>query len=155
MFSGLIAFLGGSAFRMIWGEVSAWMTARQDQAHEIERMRLQGELDAAQHARNLEAIKVQADLGVKTIEAQADADLDRLAGGAWSTLVESTTKMTGIRGIDIWNQSIRPLLATLAIAAVMAEIAVHGFALSDWDRELVAAILGIYTADRSLTNRGK
>jgi hypothetical protein len=30
-------------------------------------MRLQGELDAAQHARNLEAIRVQVDLGVKTI----------------------------------------------------------------------------------------
>lgn len=155
MFSGLIAFLGGSAFRMIWGELSAWMTARQDHAHEIDRMRLQGDLDAAQHARNMEAIKVQADLGVKTIEAQAEADLDRLAGGAWSALVESTTKMTGIRGIDVWNQAIRPLLATLAIVLVVAEIVVHGFVLSEWDRELVAAILGIYTADRSLSKRGK
>lgn len=155
MFSGLIAFLGGSAFRMIWGEVSAWLTARQDQAHEIERMRLQAELDAAQHARNLEAIKVQADLGVKTIEAQAEADLDRLAGGAWTALVESTTKMTGIWFVDVWNQSVRPMLATLAIAVVVAEIAMNGFVLSEWDRELVAAILGIYTADRSLSKRGK
>ena len=155
MFSGLIAFLGGSAFRMVWGEVSAWMTARQDHAHEIDRMRLQGDLDAAQHARNMEAIKVQADLGVKTIEAQAEADLDRLAGGAWSALVESTTKMTGIWFIDVWNQSIRPMLATIAIGVVVAEIAMNGFALSEWDRDLVAAILGIYTADRSLSKRGK
>jgi len=155
MFSGLIAFLGGSAFRMIWGEFSAWLTARQDHVHEIDRMRLQGDLDAAQHVRNMEVIKVQADLGVKTIEAQAEADLDRIAGGAWSALVESTTKMTGIWFIDVWNQSIRPMLATLAIGVVVAEIAMNGFALSEWDRELVAAILGIYTADRSLSKRGK
>ena len=155
MFSGLIAFLGGSAFRMIWGELSAWLTARQDHAHEIERMRLQAELEAAQHARQQDAIRLQAELGVKTIVAQAEADLDRLAGGAWGELVASTTRMTGIRFVDAWNQSIRPLLATLAIFVVVAEVAAGGFVLSEWTRDLVGAILGIYVADRSLTNRGK
>lgn len=155
MFSGLIAFLGGSAFRMVWGEVSAWMTARQDHAHEIDRMRLQGDLDAAQHARNMEAIKVQADLGVKTIAVQAEADLDRIAGETWGELVSSTTRMTGIRFVDTWNQSIRPLLATLAIAVVVARIWQAGFVLTEWDQELVAAILGLYIADRSLAKRGK
>ena len=47
MFSGLIAFLGGSAFRMIWGELAAWLTARQDHRHELERMRLSADLEAA------------------------------------------------------------------------------------------------------------
>lgn len=155
MFSALISFLGGSVFRMIWGEVSHWLTATQEHAHEIERMRLQGDLDAAAHARNLEAIKVQADLGVKTIQVQAQADLDRIEAGAWDRLVDSTTKLTGISFIDVWNGVIRPLLATLAIFVVVAEIAQHGFVLSDWDRELVGAILGIYVADRSLAHRGK
>ena len=155
MFSGLIAFLGGSAFRMIWGELAAWLTARQDHAHEIERMRLSADLEAAQHARQQEAIRLQAELGVKTIAVQAEADVDRLAGEAWGELVASTTRMTGIRFVDAWNQSIRPLLATLAIAVVVARIWQAGFALTEWDQELVAAILGLYIADRSLAKRGK
>lgn len=73
MISALFSFLGGSVFRMIWGEVSHWLTARQDHTFEIERLRLQADMDAAQHARNLEAIRMQADLGVKTIQVQAEA----------------------------------------------------------------------------------
>lgn len=155
MFSGLIAFLGGSAFRMVWGEVAVWLTARQDHRHELERMRLSADLEAAQHARQQEAIRLQAELGVKTIAVQAEADVDRLAGEAWGELVASTTRMTGIRFVDAWNQSIRPLLATLAIAVVVARIWQAGFVLTEWDQELVAAILGLYIADRSLAKRGK
>ena len=155
MFSGLIAFLGGSAFRMIWGELAAWFSARQDHRHELERMRLSADLEAAQHARQQDAIRLQAELGVKTIAVQAEADMDRLAGEAWGELVASTTRMTGIRFVDAWNQSIRPLLATLAIAVVVARIWQAGFVLTEWDQELVAAILGLYIADRSLAKRGK
>lgn len=151
----LASFLGGSAFRMIWGEVSAYFTRRQEHAQEIERMRLQAELDAQAHARHLDAIRQQADLGIRVIEAQRDADIDRVEAGAWETLVASTTKSTGIAWLDAWNKSIRPLLATVAIAVIVAEVIQNGFVLSTWDRELVAAILGIYVADRSLLNRGK
>lgn len=155
MISALISFFGGSVFRMIWGEVSAWWTKRQDHSHELERMRLQADLEAAQHQRNMESIRVQAELGVKTIQVQSEADLDKIEAGAWDKLVESTTKQTGIAFIDIWNGVIRPMLATLAIAVVVGEIIKNGFVLTDWDRELVGAILGIYVADRSLLKRGK
>lgn len=155
MFSAFLSFLGGSAFRMIWGEISHWLTARQEHANEIERMKLQDQLDAAQHARNLEAIKVQADLGVKTIQVQSEADLSKIEAGAWGSLVESTTKPIGIKFIDTWNGAIRPFLATVAIVMVMGEIVQHGFALTEWDRELFGAILGIFVADRSLAKRGK
>ena len=155
MISALVSFFGGSVFRMIWGELSAWLTKRQDHAQEMERLRLQDELDAAQHARNLEAIRVQAELGVKTIEVQGQIDLDKIEAGAWDRVVDSTTKLTGIKFLDVWNGAIRPLLATLAILIVVAEVASNGFTLTDWDRELVGAILGIYVADRSLLKRGK
>ena len=39
MFSALFSFLGGSVFRMVWGEVSTWVTAKQDHAHENEKMK--------------------------------------------------------------------------------------------------------------------
>lgn len=155
IFSALLSFLGGNAFRLIFGEVVAYLNKRQDHALELERLRLQAELDAAQHARGLEAIRVQAELGVKTIEVQRDADLDRLDVGAWAGAVADVGRTTGIKFIDIWNGSVRPLLATLAILLVVFQVVANGFVLSDWDRELVGAILGIYVADRSLARRGK
>lgn len=155
MFMALISFLGGNAFRLIFGEIVSYLNKKQDHALEIERMKLQGQLEAEQHARNLEAIKTQAELGVKVIEVQRDADLEKIDASAWAEAVASVGKQTGIKFLDIWNGSIRPLLATLAITVVVFEIAKNGFTLSDWDRELVGAILGIYVADRSLSRRGK
>lgn len=155
MISALISFFGGSAFRMLWGEISAFITARQEHKHELERLRLQAEIDAAQHARNLEAIKLQHDLGVDVIEVQAEADAGRIETSAWAEVVGSTTRLTGIKFIDIWNGAIRPMLASLAILFVCLEIIDAGLKLSEWNRELFAAILGIYLADRQLQKRGK
>lgn len=153
--SALISFLGGSAFRMVWGELSAWFKAKQEHAFEMQRMQLQGDLDASQHERNLAAIKLQADLGVKVIEAQRDADISRVETDAWLDSVRAVGRQTGIRIVDAWNGAIRPGLATIAIAAVIAEIIALGFLLTDWHKELFGAILGIYVADRSLAKRGK
>jgi hypothetical protein len=30
----ILSFLGGSVFRMLWGEISSWMNKQQDHAHE-------------------------------------------------------------------------------------------------------------------------
>jgi len=155
MISALFSFLGGTAFRMIWGEISSWLTARQEHAHELARITLQEKVDAAAHLRNLESIRLQSELGVKTIQVQAEADLAKIKNAAWAGLVNSTTKVTGIRFLDIWNGAIRPWLATVAMAFILFEIMKNGWVLSDWDRELFGAILGIYVADRSLSKRGK
>lgn len=153
--SALFSFLGGSAFRLIFGEVSSFFTKKQDHAHEVERMKLQEEADAAQHARNIEAIKVQAELGVKTIQMQAEADVSRIDAGAWAQAVGDVGKKTGIKFLDIWNGSVRPLLATIAIIMLLIQFMQHGFVMTEWDKELVAGILGIYLADRQLSKRGK
>jgi hypothetical protein len=154
MITALLSFFGGGLFRSVWGEVSAWITARQDHSFEIERMKLQGELDAAQHARNLEAIKVQADLGVKTIQVQAEADLGRLDGAAFNTAVELTGKSSGVKFVDAWNGAIRPGLATVSIALVVCD-AFALVAMSDNAWALAGSALGIYVADRTLFKRGK
>jgi len=140
---------------MIWGEVSSYFTRKQEHALEMERMKVQGDLEAAQHARNHESIRVQADLGVKTIQVQAEADLARTDAAAWADAVTAVGRSTGIKFLDIWNGSVRPLLATISIAVVLFEVMKNGFILSEWDKELVSAILGIYVADRSLGKRGK
>lgn len=151
----ILSFLGGNAFRLIFGEIVSFLKARQEHEIELSRMKLEGDLEAARHERNLASLQLQASLGVKVIEAQRDADLDRIDASAWSTAVAAVGQKTGIIFLDIWNGSIRPLLATVALLVVIAEVIQNGFVLSDWDRELVGAILGIYVADRSLARRGK
>lgn len=153
--SALVSFLGGSVFRMIWGEVSSFITARQEHKHELARLELQGKLDAAQHERNMKAITVQAELGVKTIEVQRDAAIGQIEVDAWRNAVAAVGTRTGILWLDIANGTVRPLLAYMAIAVVVAEVCVAGFILTEWDRDLMAAILGIFLADRSLGKRGK
>ena len=154
MIAALLSFLGGSVFRMIWGEVSHWLTARQDHTFEIERLRLQADIDAAQHARNLEAIRVQADLGVKTIQVQAEAAIGELEAQSWLEAVKGTTRTVGIAWVDAWNAVIRPGVATWAIV-MMTLGEVGAMVLSDNTLAVASAALGIYLADRNLMKRGK
>ena len=117
-------------------------------------MTLQGALDAAQHARNLEAIRQQAELGVKTIQVQGEADLGRLDAQAFNVGVELTGKSSGNWFIDAWNGAIRPGLATTSIALVVAsEFALISMSDNAW--ALTGSALGIYVADRTLFKRGK
>lgn len=155
MISALFSFLGGSVFRMIWGEVSAWLTAKQEHKHEIERLRLQGELDAAQHERNQAAIKLQADLGVQTIRVQSDADIGKIDAEGWYRAVQDGMKPTGIFVVDLWNGIIRPMAATIAIYLWVLALHAHSWSMGDWDKELVGAILGFFLADRALVKRNK
>lgn len=155
MISAILSFLGGSVFRMIWGEISAHLTARREHRAEIERMRLQGDLDAAQHARNQEAIRTQAMLGVKTIEVQRDADVAREEAAAWHSAVANMLKPTGVRWVDAWNASIRPAYATVALGLWLAALWAGNWALTEWDKALMSAIAGFFFADRSLGKRGR
>lgn len=154
MISALISFLGGSVFRMLWGEVSSFLTKRQDHVQEMDRLRLQGEIDANQHARNLESIKVQAELGVKTIQVQAEANISEFESKAWLEAVKSTTRTVGIVWVDAWNATIRPGVATWAI--VMMTLGELGLmVLSENTLAIASVALGIYLADRNLMKRGK
>lgn len=155
MFTALISFLGGNAFRLIFGEIAAYFSKKQEAALEIERLKVQGELDAAQHARNLEAIQLHADLGEKEIRVKSEVAIEQTEVDAWAQAVSDVGKRTGIVFLDIWNGGIRPALATMAMAIVVIQTARAGFVLDDWTRELVGAILGIYVADRHLSKRGK
>jgi hypothetical protein len=154
MISALISFLGGSVFRMLWGEISSFLTKRQDHAQEMDRLRLQGEIDANQHARNLESIRVQAELGVKTIQVQAEANISELESTAWLEAVKSTTKTIGIAWVDAWNATIRPGVATWAIVMMtLGELRL--MTLSENTLSIASVALGIYLADRNLMKRGK
>lgn len=148
MFTALITFLGGATARLVLGHLFDFLTKWQDSRNEIERLRLQGELDAAQHARNLEAIKVQAELGVKVIEAQTVSHVTEAEADAFVEAVKATGQRTGIVWVDVWNGIIRPLLASVCIVLWISSLAERQFVLDDWDRALMSLALGIFVGGR-------
>lgn len=154
MISAIVSFFGGSVFRMIWGEVSTWMTAKQDHKFEIERIRLQAEVDAAQHARNQDAIRLQAELGVKTIQVQAESAIGQIEADGWLEAVKGTTKSTGIWFVDLWNGVIRPAVATWSVLMISGHY-FKWWVLDENGWAVCGAALGIYIADRTLFKRGK
>lgn len=155
MFSALFSFLGGSVFRMIWGEVSSYFKAKQEHAQEIERMRLQNDLEAARAERDAARIRLQSDLNVREVQVAGDLAVAKTEADAFVEAMKNAFVPTGINWVDAWNHSIRPAAATICLSLWAIALARNGFVIADWDRELVGVILGFYFADRSLTKRGK
>lgn len=154
MITALISFFGGSVFRMLWGEISAWLTKHQDHSQEMDRMRLQAEFDASAHLRNLETIKVQAEAGVKVIQQQAVAAVQGTEADAWFEAVKSTTRSIGIAWVDAWNAVIRPFVATWSVVMITGHYQLW-WVLDKNGWSLTGVALGIYLADRTLFKRGK
>lgn len=155
MIEALFSFLGGSVFRMVWGEVSAWYNKRQDHAFEIERLRLQTEIDDRAHQRNQEALRLQSELGIKTIEAKMEADVATAEADAFVKAMENAFKPTGWAFVDIWNGIIRPTAATIALALWVMKLYSQNWMMQEWDITLAGTVLGFFFADRSLGKRGK
>jgi hypothetical protein len=140
---------------MIWGEVSSWMTKKLEHKQEIERLAQQESFAAAQHARNLEAVKQQADLQVQVIRVQGEQALELLDAQTFGEGVKATALITGIRIIDGWNAAIRPGVATWAVVMLTLEAFAWIGGLSAGTKEVIFAALGLYLADRALARRGK
>ena len=155
MFSAILSFLGGSVFRMIWGELSTAWTRRTDQKHEIERMRVQAELEEAQHKRNLESIRVQHELQVEVVRVQGEVDLSKIDALTFQEGVKEGMKPTGIYLIDLWNGMVRPMAATLALWLWFRSLYFANWTMQGRDWEMVCAILGWFFADRTMGKRGK
>ena len=155
MLAALFSFLGGSVFRMIWGEISSFVNKRQDHVFEIERMKLQTEMEDRAHHRNQEAVRLQAELGVKTIQAQAESNVLTEEAGAFTEAMKNAMKPTGINWVDAWNGIIRPAAATIALSLWTLKLVHQSFVMQDYDMEITGVVLGFFFADRSLGKRGK
>ncbi len=155
MIETLLAFLGGNAFRLLFGEISNAWTKWQDHRHELAMLQAQQLAEAARHAQNLEAIRVQAELGVQTIRVQGEADVARTESDAWLEGVKATTARTGVAWVDAWNGAIRPALATMCMLLIAGDWVQAGWDLDNYSWTLISAVIGIYIADRSLLARGK
>ncbi len=155
----LLNFLGGAAFRAVWSGVSNYFDKRQEHKHEIQRTVLQGRLDAEAHARNLAGIKLQAEIGIKTVQVQAEAAIGEIEADAWRQAVSKATQPTGIKFVDIWNGSMRPAFYTLALFIILLICFKAGWQIAALEAagiiDLVFSIVGFLFADRTIRNRSK
>lgn len=154
MISAVLSFLGGSVFRMIWGEVSSWVNKKLEHAQEMDRMRLQADLDERAHQRRMESVRFEAEQQVKIIHVQAEAAVGQLEAEGWLEAVRATGKKIGVAWVDAWNAGIRPGLATWGIVMLTLE----AFALAQINEgtaSVIFAALGIFVADRTLGKKGK
>ena len=144
----LFSFLGGSVFRMVWGELSQAWTKHQDHNNELESIKAQEVVEAARAERELTKLKLLNDLGIKEIEVKTDAELQLKDADSFLEAMRTVNTPTGIAWVDAWNGIIRPACATTAILIWWFCLYTQGFVLSEWDKELVGVILGFYFAHR-------
>ena len=119
MISALFSFLGGSVFRMVWGEASAYLNKRQDHAHEVELLKVQSDLDQARHARDLEQMRLANELGVKMVEVQKDA---AIAAGELKVRSSNGSEVT-YRSVDDLLKARTTIQTDLAAAAALSSSA--------------------------------
>lgn len=155
MFEALISFLGGSVFRMVWGEIASWYNKKLDHEHEMAHLKLQGDLEQAAHERMQASLRLQSELGIKTIEAQRDADVARSEADAFMTAMRDAMKPTGIAWVDTWNGIIRPSAATIALILWVLKLNAQNWMMQEWDLTLAGTVLGFFFASRELAKRGK
>lgn len=149
--SAIFSFLGGAAFRMIWGQLASMWSKRQDHKHELEMLRLQADLDDKRHARDCERLRLQSELGVKEVVVQTDSDIARIEASAFMQASTRATERTGIYFADLWNSVIRPAAASISLYLWVVALNAQGWKMTEWDRELVGVIIGFYFASRVLS----
>lgn len=153
MFGALFSFLGGSVFRMIWGELSEAWNKHQDHKHELESMRLQMELEAQKASQDLERMRVASELGIKELEVKTNAEIESKEVDAFIVAQKTVMTKSGVQWIDGWNASIRPAAATTCLLLWWFALWQANFLLDAWSLDLVGVILGFYFANRSIINR--
>ena len=153
--TALFSFLGGSIFRMIWGEISSYLKQKQEHSQELELMKIQAEQDAKRHTRSMELAKFQAELEVKQVEVITQGEVDKEEAKAYTLAIRAAAKATGIKWIDAWRASIRPLIATVCVFLWVLKLNAAGWVMDQWDMDIAGVYFGFYVADRSLSKRNK
>jgi hypothetical protein len=101
-----------------------------------------------------EALRLQNELGIKTIEAQAQSHIDQVEADAFTEAMKSAFQPTGIAFVDAWNGLIRPAAATIVLVLWCLKLNEQHFVMQDWDLSLAGVVLGFFFANRAL-GRGK
>ena len=74
---------------------------------------------------------------------------------AFIEAVKSTRQVTGVRWVDAWNASIRPAGASVSLIIWVGTMVAASLVLTEFDRTLIAAWLGVFTGERIHSRMGK
>ena len=147
--TAILSFLGSAVFRWLLEKVFSLAERKQDHGQEIERMRVQAELDAAQHVRNLEALEIQSRLKLDLIREEVRGAVEQADASAFVESIKSA-KATGVAWVDGWNGAIRPLVSTVCVALWCASLIERRFVLQEFDLALIGSVIGWHFGTRSL-----
>lgn len=143
------SFLGGTAFRWLFGEIISVIKANQEHKQELAMLTVQHTQARDQHEWRVAEIQAAAAAGVQVVEAKREAETQGFMDRAFLAAVEMTGKQTGIQWVDAWNASIRPLLATVAILLLVGQsVAPQHVVLSAFVSEVCGMALGIFVGGR-------
>lgn len=147
--TAILSFLGSAVFRWLLEKIFNLTERSQDHKQEIERISVQAKVDAEQHARNLEMLEVQSRLKLDLVKEEHRGAYEAAEGQA---LIESikSAKPTGIRWVDGWNGTIRPMVSTVCILVWVASLVEREFAMTEFDLALVGSVIGWHFGTRSL-----
>jgi hypothetical protein len=147
---GILSFLGGTAFRWLFGEIIGFVKEREERKRELEMMRLNHEQDKDKHQWQQEAIAAHAAAGVKVIEAKRQSDESAAADDAFLKAIEGVNTASDRKDwIGAWNASIRPFLATVGILLLIGNtVAPTVFVISALVMEVICGVLGVFVGER-------
>lgn len=149
----IISFLGGAAFRLIWGSITDFLNKRQEHKQELDSLRLQGNLDAEKHEREIERLKVAAELGIKELQVKSEGALEEIDAKGFADASTKAIMTIGIKWVDAWNGIVRPAAATIALILWVLSLVESKFIMTNWDMEMVGVILGFYFATRVISQK--
>lgn len=164
--TAILSFLGSAVFRWALEKFFGLAERGQDHKQEIERMRLQADIDADQHQRNLELLEVQSRLKLDLIKEEVRGAVEQADAQAFIESIKAGSKPSGFRPIDAWNGAIRPFVSTVCVGVwiwllgefvppyVASLTSVEKMAMAvvlvEFTINLVASVIGWHFGTRSL-----
>jgi hypothetical protein len=153
----LIGLVTGGIFRLL-PELLKHLASRREADHEYRMTELQLRVDQARAAQAIDLVHAQG---------AAAAEASEL--GAWAEALRGQAVVTGVRWVDALSSTVRPVLtywwclvlytthkAVLVAVGLQERLPVAQLAplvLTDFDRSVVASIIGFWFTDRALRKR--
>jgi hypothetical protein len=153
----LLGLLAGNVFRLL-PELLKLLATRRDADHEYRMTELQLRIDQARATQALDLV-----------HAQGVAAADSAEWQAWAEALRGQGVPTGLKWVDALSSTVRPVLtywwclvlysthkALLVAVGLQERLALAQLAplmLTDFDRSVVASIIGFWFTDRALRRK--
>lgn len=155
----LLGLIAGGVFRLL-PELVGLFKAKRDADHEYRMTQLQLQIDQARSQQAIDLVHAQGAVAADTAEIQG-----------WAEALRAQSQPSGVAWVDALSSSVRPVLTywwcLLLYTANKAIVVAVGLqqslplaqlapvVLTDFDRSVVASIIGFWFTDRALRKLGK